>query len=86
MITEASYQSRYDPYPSPIQRATVPQHYRSMSHQHLAQWSCPDQMDPYVRDPYVSLETSMSATPFDTICVAVSHASRSCSSSTYVSK
>jgi len=48
MITEASYQSRYDPYPSPIQRATVPQHYRSMSHQHLAQWSCPDQMDPYV--------------------------------------
>lgn len=52
MITEASYQSRYDPYPSPIQRATVPQHYRSMSHQHLAQWSCPDQMDPYVRDPY----------------------------------
>jgi len=48
MITEASYQSCYDPYPSPVQRTTAPQTYRSMTHQHLAQWSSPDQMNSYV--------------------------------------
>ncbi|KAF5351646.1 hypothetical protein D9756_007542 [Leucocoprinus leucothites] len=48
MMPEASYQPRYDPYSSPAQRTTMPQTYRSMTHQHLAQWSPPpDQMDPY---------------------------------------